>query len=89
MAWTVKYAKPLRKVVKGLSSEDRRRVRDFIDNRLATSEEPRRLGRKLAGSRFGDAYRFRVGQVRIIAEIRDAELVILVVRIAQRGGVYG
>lgn len=42
--------------------------------------------RKLAGEE--ELYRVRVGDVRIIYQIQDRELIVLVVRIARRDEVY-
>lgn len=65
------------------SRSDRRRVVERIE-RLA--EEPRPRGCvKLAG---GERYRVRQGRYRIVYEVRDAELVVLVVRVGDRRDVY-
>ena len=62
---------------------DRRRVVERIE-RLA--EEPRPRGCvKLVG---GEHYRVRQGRYRIVYEIRDAELIVLVVRVGDRRDVY-
>ncbi|MFU8889844.1 MAG: type II toxin-antitoxin system RelE family toxin [Trueperaceae bacterium] len=62
---------------------DRRRVVERIE-RLA--EEPRPRGCvKLAG---GEHYRVRQGRYRIVYEIRDAELIVLVIRAGDRRDVY-
>jgi len=50
-------------------------------------EDPRPAGcQKLAGG--GDRYRVRQGQYRIVYEIRNAELVVLVVKLGHRRDVY-
>jgi mRNA interferase RelE/StbE len=50
-------------------------------------EDPRPAGcQKLAGG--GDRCRVRQGQYRIVYEIRDAELVVLVVKLGHRRDVY-
>ena len=65
------------------SRSDRRRVVERI-GRLA--EEPRASGCvKLAG---GEHYRVRQGRYRIVYQVRDAELVVLVVRVGDRRDVY-
>lgn len=62
---------------------DRRRVVERIE-RLA--EEPRPRGCvKLAG---GERYRVRQGRYRIVYEIRDADLIVLIVRVGDRRDVY-
>lgn len=62
-------------------------ARDGIERSLsALAENPRHPGvKRLQGSPF---HRSRSGPYRIIYEIRDAELVVLVVRIADRKDAY-
>jgi mRNA interferase RelE/StbE len=65
------------------SRSDRRRVVERIE-RLAS--EPRSRGCvKLAREGY---YRIRQGRYRIVYEIRDAELVVLVIRVGDRRDVY-
>ncbi|MBI4829843.1 MAG: type II toxin-antitoxin system RelE/ParE family toxin, partial [Nitrospinae bacterium] len=56
--------------------------------RVAVSSDPRHHGEPLKGSRFDRLWRYRVGDYRVICQIRDAALVILVVRIGHRKQVY-
>ena len=62
---------------------DRRRVVDRIE-RLADDPRPRGCV-KLTGA---DLFRVRQGRYRIVYEIRDAELVVLVIRVADRRDAY-
>ena len=51
------------------------------------AENPRSMGAiKLAGT---DAYRIRVGPYRVLYEIHDDVLTVIVIRIADRKEVYG
>ena len=64
--------------------KDRQRI---VASILALADEPRPVGcEKLAGQ--NDRYRIRVGRFRIVYSIADAELVVLVVRVADRKDVY-
>jgi len=50
-------------------------------------QQPRPSGcRKIAGSENG--FRIRVGRYRVVYEVRDKELLVLVVRVAVRAGAY-
>lgn len=64
------------------------RLRHRIDaafNKLA--ENPRRMGvEKLAG--LDNRYRFRVGDYRIIYEIHDASLLVLILAVGDRKEIY-
>ena len=61
-----------------------RRLRDFLENRLAYMDNPRQRGAALQETPYQDLWRYRVGNCRIITEIDDASIRILVVRIAHR-----
>jgi mRNA interferase RelE/StbE len=53
----------------------------------ALEHQPRPPGcKKLAGKE--DLWRIRVGEYRVVYQIRDAELLLLVVRIGHRRGIY-
>lgn len=66
------------------TKKDRQRLVRRIE---LLGEDPRPAGcQKLAGG--GDRYRVRQGQHRIVYEIRDAELVVLVVKLGHRRDVY-
>jgi len=51
-------------------------------------EDPRQIGSPLRGNRHHNLWRYRVGDYRIIAEINDRDIRILIVRIAHRRRVY-
>jgi len=73
-----------------LSKLDRavaRRITDFLDFRLAQSEDPRRLGEALSGP-LGQLWRYRVGDYRLLCELQDGRLTVLVVKIGHRREIY-
>ena len=65
-----------------------RRINRFFFQRIAFLEDPRSIGEALKGTEFGDLWKYRVGDYRIIASIEDKLVRILVVRIGNRRGVY-
>ena len=58
-----------------------------MDLRIAVAADPRQLGKPLKGE-LGEFWRYRVGDYRILCEIRDDELVILAATIGHRREVY-
>jgi addiction module toxin, relE/stbE family len=54
---------------------------------LIGTTEPRRHGKGLTSNRSGQ-WRYRVGDYRIIADIEDEKLIILVVEVEHRSRVY-
>ena len=87
MAWRIDFTrnadKAMRKLDKGVAA----RVFDELDE-IAKLEDPRSRGKALTGNLAG-VWRYRVGDYRILCDINDGRLVILVVDVAHRREVYG
>jgi len=47
VAWTIEYVNSAQKTVKKLSKQDRSRIRQFLEERLAPLDNPRQLGAAL------------------------------------------
>ncbi|BCH66905.1 MULTISPECIES: type II toxin-antitoxin system RelE family toxin [Rhizobium/Agrobacterium group] len=88
MAWTIEYLQSVQKTVRKLDPQTRKRLRDFLEQRLLEAEDPRQIGKALKGSQLGQYWRYRVGDYRVICDIQDQRLVVLVVEIGHRSGVY-
>ena len=88
MAWTIEYDLAARKHIEKLDSQTRRRLRNFLEARIATLENPRQSGQALQGSALGQFWRYRVGDYRIICDLQDRRLVVLVIEIGHRREVY-
>ena len=87
MVWTVDYTETARKQLRKLDKQVARRILDFLDERVTTSEEPRSMGKALTGP-LGSFWRYRVGEYRVICDIQDGRLRVLVVQIGNRREVY-
>jgi mRNA interferase RelE/StbE len=84
--YAVRIVATARRELLGLPDRARQRVRIAIRN-LATN--PRPTGAKLLAGRGADRFwRIRVGEYRVLYEIRDTELIVLVIRIGHRREVY-
>ena len=59
----------------------------FLAERVAPLNDPRSLGKALKAD-FAGAWRYRVGDVRIIVRIEYDRVLILVLAVGQRGDVY-
>jgi len=87
MSYSVKYKKSALKKLDKLDVPVRNRIKTWIEENLEGCENPRWKGKPLTGD-MNELWRYRVGDYRIIAQIQDAEVVILVVKIDKRGDVY-
>ena len=63
------------------------RILRFLRERVVPLANPRDLGEALTGP-LRTFWKYRVGHYRVIVDIQDDELVILVVRIGHRGSIY-
>ncbi|MCZ7891193.1 MULTISPECIES: type II toxin-antitoxin system RelE family toxin [Agrobacterium] len=88
MIWTIEYHTLVQKEMRKINPEVRRRIRSFLHERLAALDDPRQTGVALQGSELGNYWRYRVGDYRIICDIQDHKLVVLVVEIGHRREIY-
>jgi mRNA interferase RelE/StbE len=87
VAWTIEYAASIQKSVRKLDLKTRKRIRDYLETRVAALDDPRKLGLPLNGP-LGGLWRYRVGDYRIICEIQDERLRVLVLTIGHRRQIY-
>lgn len=86
--WIIEYdEKAARELVK-LDREAARRIKKYLDERIATEDDPRRFGEGLTENLAG-LWKYRIGDFRVIADIQDDRIVVLIVRIAHRRRIYG
>ncbi len=88
MAWKVEFEPAALKELERLERQDARRVLKFLHERVAAGDNPRAIGQPLGGSRFSGLWKYRVGDFRIICDIEDDTVTVLVVRIGHRREVY-
>ena len=86
--WTIELSDAARKDIKKLGQSEAKRIRSFLRDRVAASSNPRQLGLALTGSKLGGLWRYRVGDYRIVCELQDNRLVVLVIEIGHRREVY-
>lgn len=88
MAWRIEYSKEAEREIAKLDKPIAQRIIRFMGSRVAKLENPHSIGQALAGSTLGDYWKYRVGDYRIIADIQDGKLIVLVVRVGNRREVY-
>lgn len=88
MAWQIELTATAAKQLGKLDKSEARRLTSFLRHRLATTEDPRALGKALTGPQLGTFWRYRVGDYRIICDIHDGALRILVIEMGHRKDTY-
>lgn len=84
--WKIKFNRQAEKSLQALEHQAKRRLESFMDD-LKIRDNPREIGKALTGDLKG-LWRYRVGNYRVICQIKDNELVILVVELGHRKEVY-
>lgn len=87
MAWTVEYTDTARSQLRKLDRRMARRILDYMDAEVATLAHPRDRGKALTGP-MGGLWRYRVGRCRVICDIQDDLLRVLVLRVGGRDRIY-
>jgi mRNA interferase RelE/StbE len=85
--WRVEFDRAAARDLRKLGTDAESRVLRYLRERIAGTEDPRRLGKALTGDRKG-LWRYRVGDYRIVASIEDGRFVVLVVTMGPRREVY-
>ena len=75
------------KSFKKLDKQTQKIIKAWIDKNLMGCENPRLHGKGLTANKSGQ-WRYRVGDYRILAEIRDNELVLVLVEVGHRSRIY-
>ena len=87
MKYSVEYTPRAVKELKKLDKQTRALIFGWIEKNLVDCENPRQHGKGLTANRSGQ-WRYRIGDYRLIAEIHDDKVVILVLTVGHRRGVY-
>ena len=88
MVWSIDYTETALKQLRKLDKQTARRILDFMDERIACQEDPRRTGKALTGPSLGAYWRYRIGDYRIVCDIQDGALRVLVIEIGNRRDIY-
>lgn len=87
MTWTVEFDDAAAKELRKLDRQAQSDILRYFRERIATDENPRRFGKPLSGELAG-LWRYRVRDYRMICNIEDDKLIVLVIRVSHRKDVY-
>ena len=88
MVWRIDLTATAAKQLAKLDKGEAKRITTFLRQRLATLDDPRTSGKALTGPHLGAYWRYRVGDYRIICDIQDGALCVLVIEIGNRRDIY-
>ncbi len=87
MKYSVRYTEKAIKSLRKLDPYTRKLILSWIEKNLVDCEDPRSHGKGLTANRSG-GWRYRIGDYRLLAEINDNTITILVLNIGHRREIY-
>jgi mRNA interferase RelE/StbE len=83
----VEYTPHAIRALKKLDQQTLAMLRAWIEKNLVGCENPREKGKSLSGS-LNNLWRYRIGDYRIIADISDKTVTVLIVNVGHRREIY-
>ncbi len=87
MVWTVEISNVAERQLLKLDRSVQKRILDWLNDRINGCRNPRHFGEPLKGDHSG-FWRYRIGDYRVLCEIQDANIVVLVLAIGHRREIY-
>jgi len=88
MAWAVEFEAAADRDLKKIDQQQKRLIFKYLEKKIATKKDPRRFGDPLRKNLTG-LWKYRVGDYRVICDIQDEKVLVLVLRVGHRSKVYG
>lgn len=85
MTWQIEWDNRARKELRTLDASVQNKILNYLDERVINN--PRNFGRSLVGDKAG-LWRYRVGDYRVVCQLEDDHLVILIVSVGHRKEIY-
>ena len=87
MKYKILFEKNADKQLKKIDTTQQKIIISWIAKNLENTNDPRVMGKSLKGN-LNDYWRYRIGNYRIIAEINDDEVKILIIEVGHRKDIY-
>lgn len=87
MMYQVVFADKALKELKKMDKSISRLILKWVRKNLESCENPRKHGKALVGNHAG-SWRYRVGDYRLIADIQDDKIVIMILSVGHRKNIY-
>lgn len=85
--YTVEYSKAASKALMKMDRSVSKMIYGWVSRNLVGVSDPRVHGKALTGNLAG-LWRYRVGNYRLIADIQDDRLVVLMLEVGHRSDIY-
>jgi len=87
LIWNVEWDDAAVKELRKLDKQAQRDILKYFRERIAIDDDPRRFGKQLSRELAG-LRRYRIRDFRMICNIEDDKLIVLVLRVGHRKDVY-
>ena len=87
MSWIIEYTRTAETQLRKLDKQVSRRILDYLDDKISGLDNPRTRRKSLSGP-LGELWRYRIGDYRVICEIQDNIMRVLIVEVGHRKQVY-
>lgn len=87
MTFEVEFTEQAIKELKKMDKHDAALITGWIRKNLQGCSNPRQQGKALTANHSGE-WRYRVGNYRLLAEIQDEKVIILILTIGHRSKIY-
>ena len=87
MAWRIEITNTAKKQLAKLDRQVQWEIVRYLRERIGTDENPRRYGAPLRKELAG-RWKYRVGAYRLICEIQDEKILVLVLMVGHRSKIY-
>lgn len=87
MSWAYSFDERALEELHKLGKQAQSDILTYLDERIAGHGDPRRFGKGLKGDLAG-LWRYRVSDYRILCQLRDGQLLVLVVAVGHRREAY-
>ncbi len=88
MAWTIELSPGAKRDIDKLDRQHAKRILRFLFDRLGRLEDPRSIGEPMVGPQYGEFWKYRVADYRILAKMANEQFVVVVVKVGHRREVY-
>lgn len=86
--WRLEFSKRADKQLSKLNPGVARVIVAWLVKNIDGCDDPRAHGKGLTANRSGQ-WRYRIGDYRVLCEIRDSDLVVIAIEVGHRSTVYG
>jgi mRNA interferase RelE/StbE len=85
--WRIEFTRTAQKQIAKLDRPVQTSIQQFLRERILPSPDPRQFGKALQGEKRG-LWRYRVGDYRLICDIQDERITILLLELGHRKDIH-